>query len=868
MLSNQTPVNNNPAENGLKMPNPWAFRCELGLAALAIAAALIYSIWPFLSTANDKYPYTIDALGHLTKIKYVADCLINLKWPSWFPYMDNGSMALQYGSPFSRILLAPVQMLTNNVMVTLKIGIFLAQFIGGLGVWYTCRRFVGPWVGIIGGVLYSVQPMLLTALLNIGEVAQIPMYAITPWYLCFCLLLFEKPTPLRWLSICISAALMILTHAMSALLICIALGVIILVLLIRHDVSAKACFLWFMAMGLAAGIECFWGIPSLTHLEHPLMPLTMPELVTLGSGATSLFNPALRHARDYYAGCIGFILVLGSLIQIRKSKWILPLFIAMLITIYLSFGVKFSLFHYIPMSQNFIPRKFLNFSVMAAVILNVFLLKDLFSRFRSSKILGKTFYLVLIACITILLVIDINPRMALNRNPDSFAKVRAGLEQISVSANPFEQGRFSPLGAFPSWYYYFAMVNGLNSTHGNSTSSPYSITNVQYNIAVSSQCPDYIVKNLLNWNTRYVYLNGEYEPLRDDLLQHGFYEKKDTQDVTLISPTPSSYFMRQQRDSIAIGLAAAPLVVTFPWLVQGESATLENYMPQYLDKFKLIYLIEPDVKDFKKFQQMVFDLLDAGKTVVVSMGNSKVWPLAGIIPYWENIPSDSKLMPTDGSPFKQQISLDPDPYGQTPAMGNLDVIWMQMEAGTKHVPAIGYKNVNGHRLYFVGLSLDKQLNATARWSRGYQADISHSKEIASLFEQIMDISQPNKNIVPEPFPVYDERWGHDSFSFKYKSDQPVSVLVSITHSLHWKGKLDSSPLNVQQLENLILLDLPAGEHQVAMNYGMTWVGWLGMALSIFSILIVILIYFRFEYLHRFLEFINLQIRRAVEGLGA
>jgi len=851
---------------GLKAPKIWVYGIELGLAAVAISMVIVWAIWPFLSAANDTYPDTVDAMGHLTRIKYIADSFTSWKWPAWFPYQDNGSIAMQYFPPLSYVLLAFVQMLTNNVMITFKITVFLAQFIGGLGVWCICRRFIGSWVGIVGGILYAIQPFLLMALLNVGEVLQIPVYAITPWLLYFSFLFFEKISPLRWLLVCISGTLLILSHAMSAFLICIGIGVIILVLLIRRDISIKVALLWVIAMGLAAGLEAFWAIPSLTTLENPLVPSTLPDSAVEGAAVTSLFNPALSHGL-YYAGYAVFLLALGSIIQVRKNKLILPLAIAVLISICISFGTNFPLYEYIPLSANFLPRKFLSFSVMAAIILDVFFLKEIFSRYRSSNYLGKAIALMLITCMAVMLVVDINPRMMIIHHPDSFTGIRQGLDQISVTTKPFEQGRLAPLFAFPSWYFYFAMTEGLNLTHGNISSSSYINTHVQHNIAIVSECPDYIVKNLLNWNTRFVYFNGEYAQLRDDLIQHGF-QVKDVQRNILINPTPSSYVMRQERNAIAIGLAAPPLVITFPWLIQGESASLEDYSPQDLDSYKLIYLIEPDVKDFEKFQKMVIDLLDSGKTVIVSMGNSKVWPLAGIIPYWETIPSASNLIPTESSPIKQSISMDPDPFGQAPAMGNLDEVWMEMQAENKRVPTIGYKNVNGHRLYFVGLNLDKQLNAATRWARGYQADVGHSKEVAAIIEQIMDIGQPNKNIVPAAFPVSDAVWGKDSFSFKYKSDQPVSVMVSVTYSMHWNGKLDSSPLKVEQIEKLILLNLPAGEHHVSMYYGMTWVGWLGIILSIFSLLIVIFIYRRFEDLDRFFAFMNMQIKRMVEGVGA
>ncbi|MDD3268860.1 MAG: 6-pyruvoyl-tetrahydropterin synthase-related protein [Syntrophomonadaceae bacterium] len=860
--------NDTPSENVLKEPNLWLVGVEIVLAVLAITTIIIWAVWPILGASNDSYPVTTDGLGHLMRIEYMADCLRNLEWPSWFPYIHNGSMVMQYNFPLSLFLMTLIQIATDNVMITFKIGVFISLFVGGLGVWYICYRFVGPWVGILGGMLYTVQPFLLWSLLNAGEMSQIIIFAIAPWLLCFSLLFFEQMSSKRWFMICISSTLIILAHPMSALLTAIGIGIVMLVLVLRKHTSMKAAIFWIVAMGLGAALEAFWAVPGLTHLENPTLPATMPEYTVLYAATTNMFNSAYRNSYGFYVGYAMLLSALGSITQVKKSIWIPPLLIAFLLSVYLSFGSVMPLYAYIPLSDNFIPRKFLSFSALAAIILNVYFFNWLLAKVKSGNYLIKGCCLGLIVCILIWIAGDLNPRKT-DISTDYFSAIRQELDEISLSTNPFEQGRFTSLSQVPSYIYYFPMIAGFNMTQGDSViATPHISAIKQTNIAIPSECPDYVVKNLLDWNTRSVYISNEYEQLSDDLARHGFQViKKDAQRSILLNPTPSSYFMRQERNAIAIGLASPPLVITFPWLVQGESASLEDYSLQYLDRFRLIYLIEPDVKDFRKFQKMVVDLLDSGKTVVVSMGHSKVWPLAGIVPYWETITDGAKLAPTNNSPFNKAVALEPDPTGQAPAMGNLDGIWMEMQLEDKRVPAIGYKNIHGKKLYFVGLDLDKQLNAATRWARGYQADIAHSKEIAAILEQIMDIAKPNKNIVPVAFPVSDAEWGHDSFSFEYKSDQPVSIFASVTYAPRWKGTLDSSPLKVQQLENLILLDLPAGEHQVSMHYGMTWVGWLGIGLSLLSLLLIILYYIYFDSLNKFFDLLKKKSRQSIMAIS-
>ena len=847
----------NMQHDGLKIHNPLAFRYELGFAAFISTIVIIWALWPFLSVSNASYPYTTDGLGHLTRVKYITECFKELKWPSWFPYWYNGSTVMQYYPPLSFVLLAIVQAVTDNIMITFKFTVFMAQLIGSMGVWYFCYRFIGSRIGIIGGILYAVHPFLLRSLLCGGEIAQIPIFAITPWLLCFSLLLFKEPTSFRWLLVCITGALLILSQPMHAFLVSICIGIIVLVLLVERNISISDGLLWVAAIGLGAGLGAFWSMPGVTHLENISIPYMLPEASAVYAAVLSFFDPASRSSGGFYVSISMLLLSFCSIIQIKRNKLILPLLITMLIGIYLSFGEALPLYKLIPMHQSFVPRRFLSFSVLAAVILNVYLLKDIIARYQLGNYIYKTFYLILLSSMMILLAIDINPRTMIIQT-DYFKEYQQELKQISVTSNPFEQGRFTWVYPDASQIAYFPMIQGLNMADGwTIEGTPHNRAIWLHNIAISAHCNDYVVKNLLEWNVRSLLVANKFDELQNGLKNQGFKVLNQGTGVSLFyNPAPSSYFMKQERDAIAIGLAAPGMVMNFPWMVQGRSVSLEDYNPKELAKFKLIYLIEPDVKDFKKFQKIVNELAEENKTIIVSMGRSITWPLNDIIPYWETIQSGAVLVPTPGSPINFNVALDPDPNGRAPAMGNLDEVWMELHEGDKRVPAVGYKKIGNNRIYYVGLSLGQQLNSY------------HGTEIKKLMEQLMDIAHPNKNFVPAAFPVTNAVWGHDGFSFSYNNPEPSSVLVSVTYTPRWKAKVDGENLEVSQLENLILVDLPAGSHTVSFHYGMTWVGRLGIVLSVFSLLIVIFIYRRFEDFDRFFAFMNTQIKRMVEGVGA
>jgi hypothetical protein len=684
----------------------------------------------------------------------------------------------------------------------------------------------------------------------------------------------EKRTPVRWVTVCILVSLMILSHPMHAFMVAIVLMPLVLVLLATKRIKGRDFLNWGLAIGLGGGITSFWWICGVTTLETPGIPYLLHEAVVIWTANMDWYNPVFRHSGRLYFSMAMLLVAVLSILGFRKSESkqikqskdvgegkidvdavLIAVFTAFIFSIMLSFGYHIPLFNYIPMSENLVPGRILSFSsALAAILCAIFIHKIiLIGNFGYRRIIA----LLIIISSSALILVDVNPRV-IGMTTSSFSELQRDLNLIPTQDNAYENGRFTWVCPVNSDVTYFPMLKKLNMGDGwNIEGTPHNRAIWQHNIAIPFHCSDYVVRNLLEWNTRSAFISNDYNEVQNGLIKSGFQViGKDSGKTVLFNPAPSSYFMRQEKDSISIGLAALGLVMNYPWLIQGQSASLEDYSLEYLHRFKLIYLIEPDVKDFKRFQHMVIELAEAGKTVIVSMGRSKTWPLGDIIPYWENIAPGAVLVPTPGSPFVRNVPLEPDPYGQVPAMGNLDGVWMEMQVDKKRVPVIGYKNMGGNPVYFVGISMGQQLNSI------------HSAEIKALLEQLIDIGHPNKNFVPVAFPVSDAQWGHDGFSFNYKSEEPVSMLVSVTYTPRWKGKVDGSPLKVQQMENLILLDLPAGEHQVSMRYGKTWVGWLGIALSIFSLLFVMFIYRRFEYLNRFFAFTRLQIRRVVEGLGA
>jgi hypothetical protein len=354
------------------------------------------------------------------------------------------------------------------------------------------------------------------------EIAQIPIFALTPWLLCYSFLLFEKRTPARWLAICLIGSLLILSQPMHAFLISVCMGIVILVLLITRNSTLSDCIYWVLAIGLGAGLGAFWSFPGVTSIENPGIPYMLPEASSVYASTYSFFDLTSRNSGGFYVGISLILFSLGSITKIRKNKFVLPLFMAMLIGIYLSFGEAAPFYKYIPMHQSFVPRRFLSFSVLAAIVLNVYCLSQIIIRFKLGSHLGKIFFLLGFVLIIFVIGLDSNPHTIITET-DSFSTYQKQLDQLSVADNPFNQGRFAWLCPTASEVAYFPMTRNLNMTDGWSIEgTPHNRAIWLHNIAIAEKCNDYIIRNLLLWNTRSVCISSQYTELRDLLLQYGF----------------------------------------------------------------------------------------------------------------------------------------------------------------------------------------------------------------------------------------------------------------------------------------------------------------------------------------------------------
>lgn len=805
------------------------------ISILMLAIASLVATWPIMTASNSLFPQTIDAMGHLTKVKYLSDCLKEGHWPLWFPYWYNGSTVLQYYPPLSFVLLIPVQLAFDNIMVTFKFLYFMSQFVGAAGTWALCRSRTGYIPSIMAGFLYASSPILLRTTVFWGAIAQWPIIALTPWLLLCSIRLLERHTPRSWVAVCVISSLLVLSQPMHAYMIYLVIGILTFMLFLLRLVPFGRLVSLACALGVGVGLTSIWSIPGVTHLEHPTVPYLLPEASFVYSAWLHWFHPSSLTSGEFYVGLsiVAFSTATPIIVHDKEQrKLAFALWITSLLGVYISFGQKLPLYGLIPFAQSLVPYRILT---IVSLLWAVQAALGFGSLTRNATGKANARGQILACGLFIVMLLDINPF----KTPitiSSMDGIQSYTNQIQKPRSPFDLGRFGWVCAFNSEIAYFPFLQGLNMTDGwNIEGTPHCRSIWLHNIALSRGASDYVTRNLLRWNAQFVLINSRFEDLRTSLTMHGFDLISDHSSITFLrSSSESSYFMKADTDSLAIGVASPHVVMHFPWFVQGQSDYLEDYSDSMLSSYRLIYLAEPRVRSVHRFEQIVRNLVAHGKIVYIEWGRADALPIFGTLPVWYSAIEGTSLEPTSRLSSLSGVPLPPDPSGRVVLFDNLDeVLWNFVSKG-QSTPAIGYMNIDAGRLCFVGLALSQMLTTDG----GLAAK--------PVLEAVLDLASPNKSFVPAPFDVLNSHWRHDGFSFEYEVDEQTPIIVSITHSPRWKATIDGTSLPIGQTENLIRLDLPAGRHSVNFTYGVTWVTWMGLALSLFFASIVMAV-------HRYLK---------------
>ena len=810
-------------------------RREMALSLLAALIILIwcgYQVWPIISAPNNLLPAGVDTMGHLTKPFTLSKRWKDLQSSDWFPEWYNGATAVQYYPPLSIWVLTAIEVLANNIFITYKVFSFSCYFVGGYLAWRLARRLgLHPGGALVAGILYTSGFTIHTMWVQVtpGTTLAFPLYPL----LIGCLLDYcERPTASSWVKSWAAATAILLTHVMHAYLLFFTTSIFMLVwaLITRKPVRVLGMVEVAIASVATTG---FWSVPGVTQLENPGIPWSPPEMSEMRTVTVDLlFGP--EYSSRVLLGAAALGLLVWALVIRKRTALTWSLTFSFVLTVSVAFGPVNPLYRLLPMGASLAPIRFINAAYLPAALsagLVADAIVELISQGRSRH-LGLTLGVV-VAFALVMLNLFVDKRPALPA-PSRFMDIDRFFSAIPVTGESmFGSGRVAEeLPDVAAQAAFLPVQKGLATTVGwNIEGSVHIYTLHNQNIAYYEDFPEYVLRNWYLWNARSAVIDGRYSLMMEMAQEQGWILRDQDDCYALLTlDSGSSYFMRPNMSAIAIGRSSFYLAGLFPWLAEARDPNPLNYSDQYIDLFSGIILYDLPFLDAQALEQWIVKWVKAGKVVVVDLSVSdSIAELFGV--GHEELATRGSLSVQTTQEGTSMYGLLEEIYlkdGRGAAYTGLDQTFLTTDYEGEERAICGTRQLQNGPLYFIGGHLPRL------------AQPGHRDEARAVWAPILGIITPDTDIVPEPVLVESQDWTPKGTTFQCSFDEDTPTLVSVTYTPRWKATVDGVPVPIYEHENLVLLLVPSGTHEVQLRYLTTYVSTIGWVVSLAAVLWVAL----------------------------
>ena len=857
------------------------------LLAILVAGGVILAVFSNLLFLEESfYNETADGMGHLTKVVYLAEHWKNLEFPSWCPFWYNGSTMTQYYAPLGYWMMAIAQIFTGDVMLTMKIYCFVSLFFGSIGVWAISRRFIGNWVGLISIVMYGLQPYLTITLLDIGALAQGVIFLFTPWLLYSVFSFFCHHNRKDFVLIFAFTGLLILSHAMHAFMICLAIAIVALPYVISQKIPWISYVLTGLAMGVGALACSFWWFVGVTPFENPSLPYLLEES-TVFNIATLLWFTSLEQMINFRFAISATTTLIIAFIVYKISFWqkwtfssqqlvvSFSLYLS-LYTILFSFGQNLSILKYFPLISSMVPGRILSMTSVTVAVAGAFLVKRMAANHIKKPVGGVVIYRFALVLVIGFILWDMNPFKQTYSVQDYDALYQSIIPTENLEEKPFEKGRYAWLLSVNCSEAYFPVVAyNYNIAEGwNLEGSQHNRTLIRKNVAHVCEAEEYVVKNILFWNVKYISIHRGLDKFSEVISNYGFEKvmRKSNLEYSLdifMNPSASSYFLIDPRDVLVVGPGASGLALEFPFMVQEFETDITKFDLNELLKYRVIYIAEPELNGTSKilaFEKRVEALVNQGVYVIVELSRIQRLPVFDVTckEYQEKhgvvlsgAVSCSRELPFGSEATERDVTF----FG----LDGLDKGYFSLYSSPEHKmgDVVGEKKVGKGSVIMIGSRLTQYLQSPTVFVYGYDTERQFyiAEPMKKLLLDILEKEGFQHSFVPESFLVDSADWDYQGVVFSYNAPKPEEVTVSVTYTPRWKAWVDGEKWTVRSRENLIVLDLPAGEHEVELHYVMTVFGYIGYGLSFLGVVILFFIVRKYSYVVRFTRYIGKRLVR-------
>ena len=796
------------------------------IAVIVLADLLVYRTI-LVPDLPGLYPWASDTLGHLLKAEYLQSNLAQGRlYPDLFPNWYMGIQMLRYYPPLPYFVLVGLAYLTGDMIAAANWFIALCALAGGLS-WLLFQRWVGRPLAMLGGVLFLFLPDNVRVALAEGNLPRALASALLPLAI-FCLLRALEADGGRrhaaGLSLCFAA--IVLCHAMMGAIYAVCSALLVAGCWISRIATFRRAFYAGASVALGIGLSGWWVLPSLSGGITAIDASAMTEALAVVPWSQYL-NPFARAAgpETIYVGAVLLAAASAGLwVRHAQRRLVVALVCTGLTGVAITTPGFNALFNALPLHSLFWPLRFLGIAsclLLLAVLCSLHGLRE-----RKPLWIALTIGLLALDGWGSLPAIHLRP-----------PQTDLGAISERLAALPGWREATLDESRFGSTASYLVTARGRREQiYGWAYQGARTAASVAaLNEALQQGNTAYLLDRLTLLGVDDVVLLNTL-PSADTvavaLHDAGFQADVGGSTATIYhrDGAPRAYLARWP--ALGIGRGARNLAYLFPQLVVGTSLHVDDYTLDDLRRYQTVVLSGFTWRDRSAAEALVVQAAAAGVRVVVDLTGTTEDPLARaprFLGVWgEPVVLDAQPVLVQGAGQPQVLQ----------AFGRITGLWhalapQGMETTTRwfdylgeRAAAVGYTAYGAGQVWFIGLNLP------------YYAATSQDPTAIAILAEVLGLP-PHTPTHYTAVALQGYQADAKGYRFSYRLATPERLIVPIAAHDGTVVAIDGIPVAIHSLEQLIVIEAPAGDHQVAIGFRPTRVYLFGKLVSLLAVLGVI-----------------------------
>jgi len=826
--SGQIPKSQNTGSVARRKYRPVYYLAGICIIAL-VAFGAYYNI--LFSPADRHYPWGVDTWGHLYKAEFLyQEVLKGNYYPQFTEYWYNGGQPFRYWAPLPYYLLAALRAATGDIFVAGNLYLFICALIGGL-FWLLFAGKMGLWQSVMAGVIWVVWIDNVRVAFSEGNLPRVLATALLPLvFIVFLNVLENKKGRTGILALVGLIHLIVLCHAMIAAIYCLCLMMFSLFLGVFRGCRMRDCLRGLIILTAGVATAAWWLLPSLKGGITGLDAEAMKNAIQFIPSQISL-DPTYRFSNreTFYWGTSLLLSLFVTFITWRgKPSWARSLALCGVILMLITFPLFRLLYIIMPLSHLLWPLRFSTFAAMAMVA-SCLTFDSPEMRLRLIKfalpVRVLTFGLFLVLLVDCLFSVP----LLINTRASSLDLLQIAERIKSASGWRVATIDLSMLGSTPS--FLFSESAGREQVFGWAWQGAVTSGNIMLlNTGLEQQYYPFLFRSCVNLGATDLIVKDDVvrdpRAFSNAARQAGYRQRAVFTGISLWHGYDRPYLVAKKNICLVVGKYAGNIALQFPGVEMGVSPYIEDYSPETLAEYPMVIYSGAQWRSKAKAEKIVAEYAASGGRVYIELAGMPLNVLAkqpeflGVYGEAVNLEGRLKISGRMGNIQLQSFSSSISTWKSYVPMG-LDDVEMEFKYYGNSAPVYGYKKVGASKVWFLGGSIP------------YHALLTGDLAAVGLLGDILGL-KPDYN-VSGIIQLLSYRTTASGYVMTGHADKNTEVIVPVAFMDGIKVFVDGKPWDVQNFENLLQINLPAGTHEITISLYKTPVYYWGAAMSVGSL---------------------------------